>query len=216
MTDYSYCEASDVQAELRTTTAFSSSTTPTLTTCEQWISEASAEINRLSGDVFGATTYIQEFDLDGQCVIQTRHSPIISVTSLLYNQNPLGSSSGTSYLAMTEDTHFTVYKDTGEIVWLPNFSPVDGRKRVKVTYKGGYLEVPAYIQTLCVKMVAERVLSSLLNSNVNEGSDGGSISVGSISIVEPGAYGVQNFRRLQNDVAESKKALAVGTGVYRY
>ncbi len=216
MADYSYCEASDVQAELRATTAFSSSTTPPLITVEQWISEASAEINRLAGDVFGATTYTQEFDLDGQCLIQTRHSPIISVTSFLYNQNPLGSASGTSYLAKTEDTDFTVYKESGEIAWLSSFHPADGRKRVKVTYKAGYLEVPAYIQTLCVKMVAERVLSSLLNANVNEGSDGGSISVGSISIVEPGAYGVQNYRRLQSDVAEGKKSLAVGTGVYRY
>jgi hypothetical protein len=55
-----------------------------------------------------------------------------------------------------------------------------------------------------------------LNANINEGNDGGSISVGSISITEPASYGVQNYRRLKDDIATLKKELTERTGVYRY
>jgi hypothetical protein len=215
MVDYDYCTAAEVQAELQSSTAFSTSTYPSLTTVQQWIYEASDYINNLAGDVFGVTSYTQYVDLNGQEVIQTKHSPIISVTTVEYNVNSLGSTA--SWETRTAETDYVVYEASGEIALVfANFNPSDGRKRLRVTYKAGYLEVPARVGMLCKKLVADRVLSSLLNSNVNEGTDGGSVSVGSISIVEPGAYGVSNYKRLRDDIDKLKAELLQSTGVYRY
>jgi hypothetical protein len=65
-------------------------------------------------------------------------------------------------------------------------------------------------------MVAERVLNSLISQNVNETNDGGSISVGSISIVEPSSYGVNSYKQLKTDIEELKKSIYGTFGVYRY
>jgi hypothetical protein len=217
MVDYEYTEPSLVQAELRASTAFSSSTTPSLTQVQQWIVEASDVINQLSGTVWGVTTYTQYFDYEGQEVLYVRHSPLKSVVSLKYNKNPLGSESGEDWETKTEDSHFTVYEKTGEVVLLLNrFAPGDGRKRIEVVYKAGYSEVPARVQLLCTKMVAQRVLESLISSNVNSGNDGGSVSVGSISITEPASYGVNSYNNLKREIKELQQSLLMGSGAFRY
>jgi hypothetical protein len=129
----------------------------------------------------------------------------------------LGSTLGEAYIAKTANSDYFVYEDAGQIlINFENWTPLTGKRRMKVVYTSGYEDVPMVHQAIATKLVAERVLSSLLNNNVNESSDGGSVSVGSISIVEPGAYGVQNYARLKTDIEDLKKKLLQGTGVFRY
>jgi hypothetical protein len=91
-----------------------------------------------------------------------------------------------------------------------------GKKRFKIIYTAGAESTPKVVQKLCTKLVAERVLSSLIFDNVNTGNDGGSISVGSISIVEPASYGVSSYKQLKSDIDKLKEDITGGFGVYRY
>jgi hypothetical protein len=214
----SYTTAALVEAELRTDAAFSGSTSPTLTQVTSWITEESAYIDHITADEYTQTTTTDEWlDYDGGDFLYLRHSPVISVSSLSYNKNDLGSSLGEDFEVKTAGTDYILEGKSG-LILLPftSFNPHTGKRRFKVTYVHGFSSTPSTVQKLATKLVVDRVLSSLLNQNVNEGTDGGSISVGSVSIVEPGAYGVGNYRRLKEDIEMLKKELAVRTGVYRY
>ena len=213
-----YCTPEDVQVELRATSAFSSATTPTESTVKKWIIQASDSINSDSGRVWGPYQYTDYVDYDGTSeYITLRNSPVILANSVLYNTNSIGSASGEAYVLKTEDSDYSLYKDTGELYIIgSNFSPRAGNKRFKIIYTAGMSTIPGRVNELCAKMVTDRVLSSLLNQNVNDSNDGGSISVGSITIVEPGAYGVANYKRLREDIKELQNKITEGFGVYRY
>lgn len=215
---YSYTDATAIESELQTTTPFSGSTLPTLITINSWIEEESAQINQDAGTHYGSTADTTEIDYNGEEVLTLKNSPIITIDLFEYNQNKLGSSLGTDYVTKTEDTDFTVYNASGEIAILfDNFSsPSQGRKRFKIAYTAGYSTTPTLIKKLATKMVTLRVLNTLITKNVNEANDGGSISVGSISIVEPASYGVNSYKQLKEDIEELKKDITKSFGVYRY
>jgi len=213
-----YTTAKLVQQELRAEKQFSATTNPTIGTVNTWISEASAIIDEQAGSVFASTTYTDEYiDYEGSETILLKHAPVVSVTSVSYNNNPLGSSLGDDWDVKVADTDYSLYENRGELLLLlNNFKPSEGRKRIKVTYVAGYATAPATIQLLATKMVTSRVIESLLNNNVNEGNDGGSVSVGSISIVEPASYGVNSYKQLKSEVDTLMAQVLNGTGVYRY
>jgi hypothetical protein len=214
---YSYCTATQVEDEIRATTRFASTTIPSLSTVTSWITQESAQINRDTGTVYASVAATSDLDYNGELVMTLPCAPVISVGSVLYATSSLGNSDySTSWETKTADTDYTVYLDTGELAILSNWSPVEGRKRIRVAYSYGYSTVPDVIQKLATKMVAERVLNSLISQNVNETNDGGSISVGSISIVEPSSYGVNSYKQLKTDIEDLKKSIYGTFGVYRY
>lgn len=202
---YEYTTASLVQAELQSSTAFSSSTTPTLSDVTNWIQEESAYINSLADTTFSSTAVSSEFiDFDGGSTIWLEYAPIISVSRVQYNANRLGSST-TDWADKVADSDYTIYNDAGYLAVLSGWTPKTGRKRVAVDYTYGYTTTPLEVQMLCTKLVARRVLETLIAKNVNERNDGGTVSVGSISIVEPSTYGVNSYRQLMTDIADLKK-----------
>lgn len=204
-----------VQAELRTTTAFSSSTNPSLATVNIWINEISRMIDNISGTNYGSTQYTEYFDYDGADRIQVRNSPIISVSSLLENTSSAGETE--TWVERVSGTDFLIYNNRGEILVVPSkWSPKNGYKNIKIIYTAGYSSIPAIVQMLATKMVTDRVLSTLISSNINEGNDGGSISVGSISITEPASYGVTSYKQLKTNIQDLKKELITGFVVLRY
>lgn len=214
---YAYTTPELVQAELQATIAFSSTTTPTEDDIDEWIAEESAYINSLANQVFGSTLYTSEFiDYEGGEFLVLENAPIISVTSVQYNANPIGSTLGSSWGTKTAETHYTVYKDRGIVKLLDTWGPHTGEKRFCVTYSAGYSTIPYEVRKLATKLVAERVLNTLIQKNIAERSDGGSVSVGSISIVEPAAYGVQSYLTLRKDIELLKNSiLREQTSVYR-
>ncbi len=213
----SYTTPQNVQSELRANNPFTTTTYPSLQDVQRWILDASAYIDSMSGSVAGELARTETIDYSGAEFINLKYSPIISVSSLLYNTNPLGSDLGEAFVTKTEGTDYFVYKEEGQIlINFLKFTPTIGPRRLKVVYTSGYEEPPQLYQMLATKIVADRVISSLLNSNVNDGNDGGSISFGSNSIVEPSGMGVQNYQRLKNEIKELSEQLLKGTGVYRY
>ena len=212
-----YTIADNIQDEIRATSPFTDLTLPSLTTITAWIEQESAEIDNMAGMSYASTANTVDLDYNGDDRILLKKSPIIAISAFKYAPYAIGTSSYPGWLSKVEDTDFTVYKDSGEVeILLSNFSPEIGSKRFRIEYTSGYTTTPQLVQKLCTKMVAMRVLNSLLQNNVNEGNDGGSISVGSISIVEPASYGVNSYKALQAEIDGLKQKLLVGTGVYRF
>ncbi len=214
---YVYTTAGLIESELRASAVFSESTSPTLADVTTWIEQESNQINTDSARVWGQTTYTDVINYYGEDIIQVKNAPVISVTSVKYSEGSLGTDEYSLTTVMTEDTHYTVDKEKGTITILTrNWSPKYGLKRISIEYSAGYATTPITIQKLATKMVALRVLNTLIQSNVSEGNDGGSISVGSISIVEPASYGVNSYNQLSKDITTLKGELTTGFGVHRY
>jgi hypothetical protein len=214
MTNY-YVGLQQVQEELRTETPFSNNTLPSSQTVTRWIGQASERLDNIAGRVFGATSYTDYIDYAGEERIMLKHAPLISVASIEYNDQPSGETP--NWVTKTEDVDFVVYPDTGEVlVVLNKWLPKDGNRNIRITYTSGYTSVPEMVQMAVSKMVALRVLNSLITKNVNEGSDGGSISVGSISIVEPASYGVNSYKNLQMELNSILDNEIKNCGVRRY
>lgn len=213
----SYTTAELVQNELQAASAFDATTLPSLSTITTWIEEESAQIDNDAGTTFASTTDTIDIDYDGEEVLPMKGSPIISVNSLTYNTNPLGYSGGTAYTTLAEESHYSIYDNRGEIVLLlENFSPKSGRKRFKIDYTYGYATTPDVVQKLATKKVALRVLNTLIQKNINERNDGGSVTVGSISIVEPNSYGVNSYKELVNEIKDLEMRVTKDDGVHRY
>jgi hypothetical protein len=217
MAVFQYCSPEDIQNEVRASIAFSNTTSPKLSTVNTWIEQASDKINHWSGRIWGVFQYIEYRDYDYEDFILLKRAPVIAISSIMYNTNPIGSEQGEAWETKEEDTHYTLYDEQGRVDLIKTrFNPIAGKKRFKITYLAGFTTTPGYITELCTKLVTDRLLSSLLNNRLDEGNDGGSISVGSISIVEPGAYGVSNYKRLQDDIKELKQQVTKESGVWRY
>jgi hypothetical protein len=135
----------------------------------------------------------------------------------LYSPYALGTADYALSETKVEDTDFSVDLNKGqiEILW-SNWKPAVGTKRIQVTYKAGYVNTPLTVQKLATKMVSQRILNTLIQKNVNEGNDGGSVSVGSISIVEPASYGVNSYKSLKSEIDELKKEVSSGFSMHRY
>ncbi len=214
-----YTTAELIQSELRASEAFASTTVPSLTDVTTWIEEESAQIDDDLGYSLAATQYDELYDYtSNENSIYTKVSPVISVDTLSYNSYQLGTSDySTGWTDKVEDTDFTVYLNKGKIDFLTsNFSPQDGAKKIRLIYTAGYTSTPLVVQKLATKMTSLRILNTLISSNVNDRNDGGSISVGSISIVEPVSYGVSSYKTLQDDVKELQDKVLEGFGVMRY
>jgi hypothetical protein len=212
-----YTTAALVEAELRATAAFSGSTTPTLAQATTWIEEESAYIDRLLGYSIASASYTDTIDYQGEEVITLKHSPVISVNSVLYSTSELGTSGYALSATKVDGTDYTVYTDSGEIkIIQTNWSPSDGDKRIQVNYTAGYATTPYTIQKLATKLVASRVLDTLIHQNVNESNDGGTVQVGTIKIVEPGSYGVNSYQSLNTDIGMLKDELLNNFAVHRY
>jgi hypothetical protein len=213
-----YTTATLIEAEIRASELFSTATTPSLAQVTTWITETDAYIDHLTANAFAQTTYTDEYiDYNGESELILKHSPVIAVNSLMYNTNTLGSSDGEGFITKAAGTDYIVRPESGTIL-LPytTFSPNFGLRRFKATYSAGYATTPAVVQMLSTKMVASRVLDSLFAGNTNSGETGGSISVGSISIVDPANVGVGTYKELKTGIKELQNDLVRNFSVYRY
>lgn len=208
-----YTTVALVEEELRAEIPFSTSTLPTLATVSNWIAQVSSRINEIGSREYGNDTQTEYFDYEGEDIIILNNTTFVNDSSLIVSYNSSSVGEEPSYTALDLYTDYLVYPKSGEIK-LINSTISDGDKRIKIDYEISDT-VPGWVEELATKMITERVLSSLINSNVNEGNDGGSISVGSISIVEPESYGVASFTKLKADIKELEKQLVSGVIIMR-
>ena len=212
---YEYTTPELVKAELRAEEDFASFTNPTLGTIEEWIKEVSEEINHIAGRAYGETEYTEVFDYRGDDVILLKNAPVIEVESVKYSPHPLGSEDYGFTETKTENTHFALYKESGEIELLSGWNPASGLKRIEIVYKAGFEEVPKIVQMLATKKATKRVIDSLLSKDINQKQSGKSVSVGSIRIVKPANFGVNQYQLLKTEIQELEQELINGTTLYR-
>jgi len=210
-----YTTASLVESSLRATASFSSSTTPTLETVNGWIEEVDSHIDGLANRVFDVKGYSELFHFGGEAYLFVRNTPLVDVTSVEYNISSDGTAP--SWVTLTENVDYIVDSVKGMIVLLSTVrSYSQGYNKFRVIYTAGYTVLPPRVRMLATKLVALRVLDSLIYSNVNSRNDGGSVSVGDIRIVEPSSYGVGSYKQLQSDIASLEDGLVGGFRVLRY
>lgn len=177
------------------------SSIPSSSTVEGWILEAVSEINEKTGMSWSVNTETDEvLDYDGSGVLRLNHAPIISIIKLENEVNGIGASSE-SWNELTEGrlstNSFTKYSDEGELEFHTS-TPRSGYQNMKVTYTWGTETVPLQVQRLATLMVAKRVTDSVINNSAT--NEGGSLSVGTISISDPSMFGLKHKSETNNEI----------------
>lgn len=207
----SYATVQDVSNELNGLT-IDGNTTPSETVVESWIEQESDLLKKETNRLWSSELVTEEYlDYDGSGFIRTDYSPIISITSLEYESG----TTSEEWTALTEGRYnnYITYKDEGEIKLLSGVGISEGFQNIRITYNAGYSVTNDTVVMIIAKKVALRVMSTILNEQGS--SQGGSISIGSISISDPTTFSVQNITRLNNEI----KVLTDSLGsfkVYRY
>lgn len=201
-----YTTAKLVQQEIRADTPFGGATEPSLTTVNNWIDEATAEIELATGEIFSSSIVSSEYvDYDGSGVLQLPKFPLISVDEIRYNRNSHTTSS-TDWVTLSEGMgeHYLVYLDYGEIEFIggnSNATPITpkaGKQRLCLTYTHGRNSTPLEIQRWATLSVAKRAISSLLHSQAN--SEGGEVSVGPITVKDPSNFGLNHIKSINTEL----------------
>jgi hypothetical protein len=196
--------------------AISSSSTPDEDTVQAWIKQAQAEIEAKTGKVWEATSFSSTvLDSDGGHYLKLPWAPVISISSLQYEENGLGSDSE-SWVSLTQGRtgDYVLYVNDGEIEFTgKSQKPTKGYQNVMVSGVYGYSEVPVKIQRLATAMVAKRVIDATINSSAQE--EGGSVTVGNISITDPTVFSVSHSKSMGMEIREMFDELAGSSYVYR-
>ena len=212
---YTYTNTTLIKNELRTTTDFANTTLPTLSAVNNWIEEESETINQLAGKTFGVTEYTESIDYRGEDRIYLKNAPVVDVSSVLYSEYPLGDVGYSLSTQKISGVDYETYTDEGYIYLLPSWKPSRGNKRIQVTYLAGYPVLPLTVQKLATKMVAKRVLDTIIEADINEQKSGKTTAVGPVRITKSSSFGVAQYKSLNEDIDKLQDKLIGGTTAYR-
>jgi hypothetical protein len=182
--------------------SINNSSTPSDVTVLGWISEASSEIDNITGKKWDSNLVTNEvYDYDGGGSLLLNNSPIITIASLQFESSGLGgiSESWTSlYEGRTSSYDFIVYKNEGEVVFHSSNKPVAGFQNVKITYSYGYSTTPLFIERLATLLVAKRLILSVQSGSAT--NEGGTVSVGTISVSDPSSFGGNHLKSINDEI----------------
>jgi len=175
----------------------------------EWLDWADAEIDKITNSKYVTGTVSQEImDYEGENWLRVDKRPIISVTTLEYNENPLGTGDA-SWVALSEgrdsDNDFIVYKERGEILF-HGTRPLTTPQGVRITYTYGYATTPDVVKELATALVAQKYLKAISGKDFSDAPS--NVSVGSISI-SGGAKGADVAVVVKEDIQKLREL--VGT-----
>ncbi len=203
-----YCTVTDVSNELNGFTIDASST-PSLTTVTTWIEQESALLDKETGRSWGINTVTDEYhDYDSSGSILLDHAPVISITSLSTERNGVDGDTedwDTLLEGRTNGYDFYVYKDEGDVIFHGDNTPYKGYKNIKVSYTWGYSSTNEIATMIVAKQVALRVISTVISGSTT--TEGGSVTVGAISISDPSTFSLERVKQLKEDITELKSKL---------
>lgn len=216
-----YTSPQFVEQELRLTTSFSESTFPSLSAVNRFIEEESAWLDRLTNDVFSANVVTSEyFDYDGSGLFRFPKHDVRSIQKFEYNCSARGITPSWIELEEGHDKNFLLYSDEGEVEFViganvSNFlgKPMAGKKKFRISYTYGVSTTPSDVVKLATLLVTKRILTTLNNSQANTG--GGSVSVGTIRITEPGNYSINYYKSMNEDIDLLVKNLGGSNKTFR-
>lgn len=157
----------------------------TSTEVSDWLDWADAEIDKITGSKYVTGTVSNElYTYAGGNFLRLNKRPVISITSLEYNDVALGNGDA-NWVALSEgrdssdDFIFTDY--SGEILF-HGTRPYTDPQGVRASYTYGYATTPDLVIELATAIVAKKWLRAVLQKDVNDSPS--NISVGSISITK--------------------------------
>lgn len=183
---------------------------PNSTTVDNWITESDSEIDVRTGKSWSSVVVADEVvDYDGSLYVRFPSAPLLSITSIEYNENALDE---TPSWVTIDSGDYIVYLEDGEIKFVAN-SPSAGLQSLRLNYIKGYTTVPAYVQRLSTLMSAKRFIQSVVFADSKE--QGGSVTVGNISISDPTNFGSSQIRDIDNEIESIMGSRINSSHVYR-
>lgn len=195
--------------------SITASTVPSTTDVNQWIAEIDSQIELIYGKVYASTAFSSVIvDYDGSGSLRLPFAPVISISSLEYESNGLGSDSA-NWVSLTEGRNddYILYNDDGEIMFFGNNRPVAGYQNIRVTGVKGYATIPDYIVQLSTLLTAKKFIQSTVNSSARKG--GRSISVGTISLSSPSNFSISQINNINKEVDSILSSTISSSHVYR-
>ena len=189
------------------------STVPSSTTVGTWITQVEAEIDNRTGKHWETGTATNEIlDYDGNGFLRLLNAPLLAVSTLAYEENGLGADSA-SWVSLTKGRaeDYITYLPEAEIEFIASVPA--GIQNIKSTYTYGYSVVPSYIQRLATLMVAKRSIDAVVNNSAS--NEGGSVTVGNISITDPSNFSTDYIKNLNNEINELFTQQAGSSRVFR-
>ncbi len=199
-----YIEVSDVEEDLELGTT-NSTTSPTSDKIQQWIEGAETELDALTKNQWDTHTVTDEIlDINNSTnILYTKHSPIVSITSISQNT---GSEFSPSWSTISSSKYKILNANTGKILfdsyyWNP--------RTLKITYVAGYQTIPTLVKELALLLVNKRYIDNKLKQAA---SDTSVISVASIRIMDNSAqtlkYRIEGLdREIKDKIALLSKSL---------
>lgn len=219
-----YATVADVSAELGGL-SITGATTITSTMVDGWISDAEDEVELLSGQIYSTTsipsTEWEYHDHDGGSVIRLDNWPVQSVQLIQYEENGVGATAE-SWVTLTgpgrtSTDDFMLYGDVGALKLVRGSTghwPPAGAQNVRVAYTYGHTSVPRNVKELVVKMAAKRYIQAIANKS--GGTQGGSISIGAISISDPSNYVINRLQQIDSDIKRLREEVVGKFRVVNY
>jgi hypothetical protein len=212
----SYITISDVSNELNGLT-INGSSVPSSSTVDSWITQETSILNRETGRVWGTESVTDEYyDYDGSGILRLNNAPVISIDSISYEKNGINAATEL-WVSLTEGRtsayDFFVYKDEAELHFHGTSKPTSGFQNIKVSYTYGYETINETVKSILSKIVALRVIDSIINGQSTQ--EGGSITVDVITISDPTTFSLNRVKQLKQDISDLKSTLGKFKN-YRY
>ena len=203
-----------ISAELNGVT-INSTTVPSSTVVDNWIDEVTSEIDIRTGKVW--TTSLESstvVDYDGSGFIRLPKAPVLSITELKYATTGLGASSVSwSTLTSGRTNDYILHVLDGEIELTGKTAVPKGTQNITCTYTAGYTTTPPYITRLATLMAAKRFVQTVVQASAKE--EGGSVTVGNISITDPTQFGANQVRNMDTEIDDIINNRLGSARVYR-
>ena len=170
--------------------------TPSSSVITTWIADAAAEIDSKTNMTFESTATTDICDYDGSKRVILENKPVLDISKVFYNKEPIGNAA--EWEELTEDTDWVSYNSFNLFQFVTAIG--SGKKKLKVEYTYGETTVPLNVAQLAAKLVAKRVILSIQTNS--QTTEGGSISVGPISINDPSRFSLDYLERLNTEIAD--------------
>jgi len=187
---------------------------PTTSLVQEWIDESTEDINSELNRDFDVDDYEDLLPITQTSdVLFVNNPPINTLTQVYYNSsyNPIET-------PVWEEIDSVIMDSNGGVVKVNDTQPFRVGSVFKVSYNGGYSEVPVNVQKLCRLLVQREYINTQLQQEIGDST---LTSIASIRVSEKGANGMKlQLERLDKDIenawAKLKNNSYVGTyqGMY--
>jgi len=191
-----YTDLTKVSAELNGLSIVSS-TIPSSTSVDLWIEEASAEIESKTNRVFSSVSFDEYIDYKGGDEIRISYTPILSLSSVSYDDQGLGNAANWTLLTEGQANDYIYYDKEGVIKLIEHDIP-NGFKNVRVQGYYGTSSTPLDVQKLATLLVAKRVIGTIVQGQSTD--EGGEITVDVITIKDPSTFSLSNLNRINTEI----------------